>query len=774
MLLEADEDGGEQPPKVENVPHVSKIELRGFKSFGNAKVSIPLSSGLTAIVGPNGSGKSNVVDALCFVLGRMSAKLMRAERFSDLLFNGGNGQRPAPFAEVSLHFNNDDGALPVSSNVAVISRRVDRSGKCVYWINRKRATRQEIVDLLSKHMSSPGGYNFIMQGDVDHFIKMDPFDRRTIIDDLAGVAEYDEKKQRSLSELQRVETNLNSMGAVLGEISTQMEKLRAEREGAIRHRELKQELKHTRAALLSVRRAACRKKLSRIQQRIKVKGGKLQELRDMRRKLLEEAESYGREAGRLQDLIERKRGVGALEVGKIHERLRVLSQLLDSDDRERTKIEDEIAEINTRIKKIGHSDEIEKIASLSSQFGDLHAKFNRLTQTLDLSKPHADIEKTLRELCGVLDEINSVLGALSEHLGHAPQFINTARSLESPSEFEDGFQLHRRLLDLNARHSQLEGRLNQLRQQVQETQAQLDRSTALEKEGRSSIEALRKEREKLQCRAGSLKGKAGHLEAAIEQLGDELQACKVEEASLRPQLENIEGELKQIKVGAEIVRDVDPAKLERRVGALEAELEALGPVNFRAIQDFRNTERRYNSEKLKHDKLVAERQALLDFMREIDEKKKEVFMQTFNEISQHFSKIFCELSPGGVARMALGNEENPFEGGLEIEANPAGKDVRVGALSGGERALTALAFIFALQRYRPTTLYVLDEIDAHLDDQNLRRVAELIQRSSRESQVILVTLRDSMMSVADRLFGVTMDKNKMSRLFSVELAGLAA
>ncbi|GAI44860.1 unnamed protein product, partial [marine sediment metagenome] len=112
---------------------------------------------------------------------------------------------------------------------------------------------------------------------------------------------------------------------------------------------------------------------------------------------------------------------------------------------------------------------------------------------------------------------------------------------------------------------------------------------------------------------------------------------------------------------------------------------------------------------------------------------------------------------------------------LEIEAKPAGKEVaRVGVLSGGEKALTALAFIFALQRFRSTTLYVLDEIDAHLDDQNLRRVAELISRSSRESQVILVTLRDSMMSVADRLFGVTMGKSGVSRLFSVELAGLAA
>ena len=759
--------------------HVSKIELRGFKSFGNTKVSIPLSRGLTAIVGPNGSGKSNVVDALCFVLGGMSAKLMRAERFSDFLFNGGNGQRPAPFAEVLLHFNNEDGALPINSTTVVISRKVDRSGKCVYRINRKRASRQEIVDMLSKTMSSPGGYNFIMQGDIDRFIKMDPFDRRMIIDDLAGVAEYDEKKQKSLSELQRVKTNLNSMNAVLGEISVQMEKLRSEREGAIRYRELSQELGRIRAALLSVRRATCRKKLSRLQQRIKVKEEALQELRDKRRKILEEAGSYDRKVGHLEKLIEEKQNTGMFaEAGKIRERLKLFGEMLNSTAGERARIESEIADLSARIKEIAPHDErdvsLEKIPSLSSKFENLYERFNALTQTFDSSRSRAETEKVLQELRGVLDDLRVILGDFSKHFEQASELKGTP-SLEKLNEPDTRPQLQHRLISLEAVRSQLDDRLKQLQQQVQEAQIELDRVTVLEEKDRSSVGTIRKEREKLRYKVGSLKGKAGHLEDAIEQLSNELQACRVEEASLRPQLENIEGELKQVKIEVEITRDVDSAKLERRVGALEAELEALGPVNFRAIQDFRNAERRYNSEKLKHDKLVAEKQAILDFMREIDEKKKEVFMQTFNELSQYFSKIFSELSPGGVARLIVENEEIPFEGGLEIEAKPAGKEIaRVGALSGGEKALTALAFIFALQRFRPTTLYVLDEIDAHLDDQNLRRVAELISRSSRESQVILVTLRDSMMSVADRLFGVTMGKSGVSRLFSVELAGLAA
>jgi chromosome segregation protein len=122
--------------------------------------------------------------------------------------------------------------------------------------------------------------------------------------------------------------------------------------------------------------------------------------------------------------------------------------------------------------------------------------------------------------------------------------------------------------------------------------------------------------------------------------------------------------------------------------------------------------------------------------------------------------------------LKLENEESPFEGGLDILARPEGSVVSyIGSLSGGQKAITALAFIFALQRFRPTTFYVLDEIDAHLDPKNRVRVAEMLQKLSRESQIVVVTLHDTIMSVADRLFGVTKE-NGVSHLYSIELSGV--
>ncbi|MEM2907885.1 MAG: chromosome segregation SMC family protein, partial [Candidatus Hadarchaeales archaeon] len=402
--------------------HVSKIEMRGFKSFGNAKVTLPLSPHLTAIVGPNGSGKSNVVEAFCFVLGGMSAKTMRAERFSDLLFNGGNGQRPAPFAEVSLHLDNSDGALPVDSKTVMITRRVDRSGKCVYMINKRRVSRQEIVDLLAKVMSSPGGYNFIMQGDVDRFIKMSPLERRAIIDDIAGIAEYDEKKEKSLAELQRVEANLQSMGAILNEIGMQMERLRKEKEDALRYRQLKAQLEHSRAVLLLARANACRRKLSEVQARMAASSGELSRLREKSQKISEELERCKDRIGQLDKLIDERRRSDALAVASgLRERVRTLAEMVASASEERAAVEAEISRLKAEVEKAGEErprqargtlDRLrEEIEGISARFAKLKEEFDGLRQAL--SEPDrattSDLRRAARELAEVLEGMSRVL-----------------------------------------------------------------------------------------------------------------------------------------------------------------------------------------------------------------------------------------------------------------------------------------------------------------------------------------------------------------------------
>ena len=202
---------------------------------------------------------------------------------------------------------------------------------------------------------------------------------------------------------------------------------------------------------------------------------------------------------------------------------------------------------------------------------------------------------------------------------------------------------------------------------------------------------------------------------------------------------------------------------------MEEEIRSLEPVNMKAIEDFEVVERRYLELKSKREQVVAEKESIEEFIGEIESQKKQVFLQTLNAIARNFSELFGKLSPGGEAKLILENEEDPFAGGLEVEARPAGKEVkRIEAMSGGEKAIIALAFIFAIQRYKPAPFYLLDEIDAHLDDANVKRVADLIRESSQNSQFIIMTHRDVMMANADRIIGVSM-RNGVSRVVSLSL-----
>ncbi|MDI6642867.1 MAG: chromosome segregation SMC family protein [Candidatus Hodarchaeaceae archaeon] len=754
------------------MPHITQIELRGFKSFGNSKVTIPLSKGLTAFVGPNGIGKSNIVDGLCFVLGEISAKAMRAERLSGLLFKGGNGHRPAPFAEVSLHFNNEDGKLPTNSQTVVISRRVDRSGKCTYRINKKRASRQEIVDLLAASMASTGGYNFVMQGDVNRFVNLGSLERRLIIDDLAGVAEYDEKKQKSMAELQKVEMNLKSVGAVLRTISDQMEGLRAQMEAAIRYKQLRRELEQTQEALLLIQQETYAKKLSLLKQRIDKLGKKIKMSRDKHQAIIDEVTRYEEKIKELGDLIDEKRSADILlEAERARTQIETLSELLKTTSAQQSDIEAEIATVVEQIKKMGGEDSkapSDKITSLSSKFEILREKFNALSKSLDENRSLTVVQSTIQKLRGVLDELLLVIDEISKCIGWLSRLHSEPRQESSVVE------LHDKLIGLKSTRAHLDAQLGDLKKKIQEAQSKLESASASEKEIRSSIEALFGEREKLRDKARGLDKRARDLDAKIRALEEKLQNWRVQEASLNTELKNVKDKCKKIKMKVSVPADINPDALERRAKTLEAEIMSLGDINLRAIRDFKESERQYNTEKLKYDKLIAEKQSLLDFMQNIDEKKKDIFMKAFNEISRHFSEIYSELSPTGTAELVLENEVAPFEGGLEIKARPEGTEVPyVGELSGGQKALTALAFIFALQRYQPTTFYVMDEIDAHLDPQNRKRVAEMLRRFSRESQILVITLHDAIMSVADRLFGVAKE-NGVSRLFSVELSGIGS
>src|SRR3989344_9506952 len=152
---------------------ITRMVMHGFKSFAK-RTELVFGKDFNCVLGPNGSGKSNIIDALCFVLGKSSAKALRTEKSANLIYNGGKSKKPAPSAEVSLYFDNANKTFPTPENEVKITRIVKSSGQSVYKINDETRTRQQILDLLSLAKIDPDGYNIILQGDIVKFVEMHP------------------------------------------------------------------------------------------------------------------------------------------------------------------------------------------------------------------------------------------------------------------------------------------------------------------------------------------------------------------------------------------------------------------------------------------------------------------------------------------------------------------------------------------------------------------------------------------------------------------------
>lgn len=222
--------------------------------------------------------------------------------------------------------------------------------------------------------------------------------------------------------------------------------------------------------------------------------------------------------------------------------------------------------------------------------------------------------------------------------------------------------------------------------------------------------------------------------------------------------------------GVEETDDVPGYEAVRtRISSIERAMEKMEPVNMRAIEEYDNVKSRLSELEQRRDILFNEREEILIRINQYEKFKKEAFMDSYNGINEHFKNIFNELSDGR-GELVLDNYEDPFSGGLTLKAQPKDKTLqRLEAMSGGEKSLTALAFVFAIQQYRPAPFYAFDEIDMFLDGSNAERVAQRIKKSGTYAQFIVVSLRKPMIEAASRTIGVAMQDNNITSITGVKL-----
>ena len=438
-----------------------------------------------------------------------------------------------------------------------------------------------------------------------------------------------------------------------------------------------------------------------------------------------------------------------------------------------------------------------KIAALEVQLKEYRDSRKRLTQTVGEKKAaYADIQsersglvETEKRIVGELDamkaERNRIRARIEEiaptelqkRLLDARKTINDASAaingvmdtLSAQRVERSGFDNAKVRIDKDMKR--LEEEISKLRQEIAEASEESERYavelTALKKmeaEMESGIQELRDRKEQYLIKRSRADSDLSTTTSQIEAKESYIASVQATIIICDQNIELYKAEIAQIKF--EVQQPIPSEEtLKRTIRSCENDIESLGNVNMNSIDE-------YDERKARYDRLVDEVKRLNDqidelvaLMEDLNSKKKGLFMEVYDGVSENFKTIFAEISGGGEASMTLEDEDDPFKGGLYINAKPRnGKMLKLEALSGGEKSLTALAFIFAIQEHQPSPFYVLDEVDMFLDSVNAEIVAERIQKSSAKTQFIQVSLRNVALKKADHLIGVTRPPNGVSKV----------
>lgn len=306
--------------------------------------------------------------------------------------------------------------------------------------------------------------------------------------------------------------------------------------------------------------------------------------------------------------------------------------------------------------------------------------------------------------------------------------------------------------------------IKKLKVQLEEYETQIE-------EIKEKLGDLLKQRDEINDQLVDLRTKKNVKTAELEKIAEQIESFKARRREIEPELENARKDLEEAGVEIAKLQPVEMSidELNAKIQRLSKRMDDLGAVNMRAIEEFDSVSEREKELKDKIDTLTRERLQILERMNGYEQLKKDAFMTTYNNINANFKEVYHQLSDGE-GTLILQNEENPFAGGLNIEAQPRDKKKqRLAGLSGGEKSLAALAFVFAIQRYMPAPFYALDEVDQSLDTINVEKLASIVQAQSLDTQFIVVSHRKPMIESANRTIGVTQQEKGKSKVTGVKL-----
>ena len=716
------------------------IKLSGFKSFVDpTKISFP--TNMVGVVGPNGCGKSNVIDAVRWVLGELSAKNLRGDSMVDVIFNGSENRKASGQCSIELLFDNSSGKIGgefVSFNEVSIKREMTRDAQSNYFINNTKCRRKDVQEIfLGTGLSS---YAIIEQGMVSSLVSSKPDELRAHLEEAAGVSKYKERRKETESRIKRTKENLSRVKDIKDEIGRLIRRLQNQAKAAEKYNLLKDEklkLELDKAILFSMEaknnRDSLQKKLDSLNRDLRIKNSESDTFQSQIDQFRTENESLLNEYENAQKNFY---AIGA----EIAKREANMQNIIKSE-----------SEIKDNLEKA--SANYEKAKATEKNFDELSPSekaMHILDEIINVIQKHRidteNINNKAKELKSLLTDVLNVATAQSKTL--IDEYLTRQSELES------------QILDDQKNKKIIEDEINEL----------VDKSSDAE----SILISLRQKQSKFNDDLRILENKKSISDLDSKAISEKITNIRIELNTYEVNLENSNKKIQQAGLNHETINFADYEgksldEIENKLIDVESRIIKLGAINLAAPEEIKEESKRKEELDEQYEDLIEALDKLTSAIKKIDQETKTIFRDSFDAVNTKLKEMFPKLFGGGMAELIL-TDENELNAGVVLMARPPGKkNSSISQLSGGEKALTALALVFAIFDLNPAPFCLLDEVDAPLDDLNTLRFVNMVEEMSKTVQFIFITHNKVSMEKSDHLMGVTMQEAGVSRVVSVDV-----
>ena len=802
-----------------------QLEITGFKSFSE-KTNFLIEKGLTGIVGPNGCGKSNIVESLRWCMGENSAKSMRGSGMEDVIFSGTSNRPSKNISEVALLLDNKDKEGPVQYKEfeeISLRRKIEKDKGSKYYINDKEVRARDVQTFFADLSTGAHSPSLISQGRIGQLVTAKPIERKSILEEAAGISGIHARRQEAETRLNAAENNLKKADELKKQQQKQLDNLKKQAEEATRYKEISKETKKIEAGLYFLKIKEIEKDKKQILEKLNELDDEISAinidfnhnnilLEEENKKLAPLRDRKMESAAKLQklnlditNLVEEEARVKSLQ-GKLEKSIKTIesdlerekSISLDAELNEKriSKEKEELLKTENELLEVeGNSSKELKISK--SQLDTLQSRLDDMLDQIeeDIDENKKLTKETFRELKQLVKSITSSQEEYAEKYGKDKSIQSDSIKRKERIKNIDIELKNWRNLKSNSEKmiSELNDRKNKLQLELNENQKNPERIATSKGQNLQNLENTKKRNEEIENELIQAEKKYNTINQNLKEIQSKLSDLKESKARSEATIEGIENRKRdllysiknELNINNEtsVLPESDLSHLSpdnlpsieeqtQKVEKIKKKRDSLGSVNLRADEETKKYENEIKKMEDDRADLYSAIVKLKTSIDELNQKGRERLVEAFTKVNRKFNEVYTKLFNGGTAKIELVNSDDPLEAGLEMYVSPPGKRLQsITLLSGGEQALTALSLVFAVFLVNPSPVCVLDEVDAPLDDANVTRFCSLLDELTKitKTKFIIITHHALTMSRMHRLYGVTMAEQGVSQLVSVDL-----